>query len=75
MQDQLVHVRTMGESNVQNHYRRSLLLEPRDMNVSGGKGHGRDKDGSKDKIEVEKIEKAGKIFNWGVKEKGVSASG
>ena len=30
MQDQLVRVRTSDESSMQNHYRRSLILEPRD---------------------------------------------
>ena len=30
MQDQLVRVRTSVESSMQNHYRRSLILEPRD---------------------------------------------
>ena len=31
MQDQLVRVRTSDESSMQNHYRRSLILEPRDQ--------------------------------------------
>ena len=31
MQDQLVRVRTSGECNMTNHYRRSLLLEPREQ--------------------------------------------
>lgn len=31
MQDQLVRVRTSDESSMQNHYRRSLLLEPREL--------------------------------------------
>lgn len=31
MQDQLVRVRTSDENNMQNHYRRSLILEPRDQ--------------------------------------------
>ena len=31
MQDQLIRVRSADTSNVQNHYRRSLLLEPRDQ--------------------------------------------
>jgi RasGEF domain/RasGEF N-terminal motif len=30
MQDQLIRVRSEGEKNYQNHYRRSLILEPRD---------------------------------------------
>ena len=31
MQDQLVRVRSLGETSLQNHYRRSLLLEPREQ--------------------------------------------
>lgn len=31
MQDQLIRVRTSDESSMQNHYRRSLILEPRDQ--------------------------------------------
>ena len=31
MQDQLVRVRTSDENSMQNHYRRSLILEPRDQ--------------------------------------------
>ena len=31
MQDQLVRVRTSDECNMTNHYRRSLLLEPREQ--------------------------------------------
>ena len=36
MQDQLIRVRSADTSNVQNHYRRSLLLEPRDQVQSKG---------------------------------------
>ena len=63
MQDQLVKVRSSDEASVQNHYRRSLLLEPRDVVV---KGHKKEKEGSQDKIEVEKPEKekTGKGFLW-----------
>jgi hypothetical protein len=31
MQDQLIRVRSEGEKNYQNHYRRSLILEPKEM--------------------------------------------
>ena len=31
MQDQLIRVRSAGEKNFQNHYRRSLILEPREQ--------------------------------------------
>ena len=31
MQDQLIRVRSLGEASFQNHYRRSLLLEPREQ--------------------------------------------
>jgi hypothetical protein len=34
MQDQLVRVRSSDQSNVQNYYRRSLLLEPREQAVT-----------------------------------------
>jgi len=78
IQDQLIRVRNSGQASVQNHYRRSLMLEPREMappNVKGHgkdkegskdivKGHGKDKEGSKDKIEVELPVKVGKSFPW-----------
>ena len=35
MQDQLVRVRSAGEKSFQNHYRRSLILEPRDQKTPG----------------------------------------
>ena len=50
MQDQLVRVRSSDDAGVQNHYRRSLFLEPREAI----KGHGKDKGGSRDRIELEK---------------------
>ncbi|MCJ1405284.1 hypothetical protein MMC11_008511 [Xylographa trunciseda] len=55
MQDQLVRVRSSDDTGVQNHYRRSLLLEPREAANSVMKGHSKDKDGSRDKIDLEKI--------------------
>ncbi|MCJ1321965.1 hypothetical protein MMC15_007310 [Xylographa vitiligo] len=55
MQDQLVRVRSSDDAGVQNHYRRSLLLEPREAANSTIKGHSKDKDGSRDKIDLEKI--------------------
>ncbi|MCJ1417594.1 hypothetical protein MMC32_003938 [Xylographa parallela] len=55
MQDQLVRVRSSDDAGIQNHYRRSLLLEPRDAANSTIKGHSKDKDGSRDKIDLEKI--------------------
>jgi hypothetical protein len=78
IQDQLIRVRSSGQSTVQNHYRRSLMLEPRDvapLDVKGHgkdkegsrdvvKGHGKDKEGSKDKIEVDLPVKGGKSFLW-----------
>lgn len=91
IQDQLVRVRNSAQSSVQNHYRRSLMLEPRDlnsMNIKGhgkdkegskdiGKGHGKDKEGSKDKLEVEVPGKVSKSFLWSFpsKEKLAAAGG
>ena len=55
IQDQLVRVRSSDDTGVQNHYRRSLLLEPREAVIPGLKGHTQDKEGSRDKIDLEKI--------------------
>ncbi|MCJ1389397.1 hypothetical protein MMC18_002254 [Xylographa bjoerkii] len=55
MQDQLVRVRSSDDAGVQNHYRRSLLLEPREAVNPMLKVHSKDKDGSRDKIDLEKI--------------------
>ncbi|MCJ1283623.1 hypothetical protein MMC26_002954 [Xylographa opegraphella] len=55
MQDQLVRVRSSDDAGIQNHYRRSLLLEPREAAHAVPKGHSKDKEGSRDKIDLEKI--------------------
>ena len=89
MQDQLVRVRSLGQSSVQNHYRRSLMLEPRDSMPAStkghgkdkegskdlAKGHGKDKEGSKDKIEVELPGKISKSFLWSFPSKEKLAAG
>ena len=69
IQDQLVKVRSSDEASVQSHYRRSLILEPREATVKGDKKERRgsqDKRGSQDTIEVEKPEKekTGKGLLW-----------
>ncbi|RMZ88679.1 hypothetical protein DV736_g4102, partial [Chaetothyriales sp. CBS 134916] len=43
MQDQLIRVRSAGEKNFQNHYRRSLILEPREQMKPGASPIGKDK--------------------------------
>ena len=53
MQDQLVRVRSSADADVQNAYRRSLLLEPREIAGSvSGKSAKHGKEGSRDKIEL-----------------------
>ena len=49
MQDQLVRVRSMGETSLQNHYRRSLLLEPREQ---AGQRNSAIEGGSKDRFDL-----------------------
>ncbi|RMZ75953.1 hypothetical protein DV737_g5036, partial [Chaetothyriales sp. CBS 132003] len=43
MQDQLIRVRSAGEKNFQNHYRRSLILEPREQMKPGVSPIGKEK--------------------------------
>ncbi|RMD42196.1 hypothetical protein DV735_g2970, partial [Chaetothyriales sp. CBS 134920] len=43
MQDQLIRVRSAGGKNFQNHYRRSLILEPREQMKPGVSPIGKDK--------------------------------
>ena len=44
MQDQLIRVRSAGEKNYQNHYRRSLILEPKEtLRISPNPGSAKDR--------------------------------
>lgn len=57
IQDQLVNVRSSDDSACQKHYRMSLFLEPREGANQATKGHGKENDGSRDKIDLEKTTK------------------
>ncbi len=67
MQDQLIKVRSAGDKSFQLHYRRSLILEPKELNKSPNPEVGTGKD--RDKFD---------FFTWahlGTKEKTLSVSG